>query len=164
MHIIPSEKFLSSMELYSPNNTDTIKTMFSLNSREDVFDLDEFSCDPAVTSTDIRVYKLLYHPRGSNIFYSLSREYIYQQNQRNYFNNQLLFTSFVSLNVSISYVSGNRYHIFSGLFPYEDLLVVKAYIPRGSIFTMSQDRGLFCSNRLVIEKNDFYKYHPSITF
>ena len=164
MHIIPSEKFLSSMELYSPNNTDTIKTMFSLNSREDVFDLDEFSCDPAVTSTDIRVYKLLYHPRGSNIFYSLSREYIYQQDQRNYFNNQPLFTSFVSLNVSISYVSGNRYHIFSGLFPYEDLLVVKAHIPRGSIFTMSQDRGLFCSNRLVIEKKDFYKYHPSITF
>lgn len=153
------------MELYSPNNTDTIKTMFSfLNFREDVFDLDEFSCDPAITSTDISVYKLLYHPRGSNIFYSLSREYIYQQDQRNYFNNQLLFTSFRSLNISISYVSRNRHPIFSGLFPYEDLLAVRAYIPSGSIFTMSHDRECFCSNRLVIEKKDFYKYHPSITF
>lgn len=144
------------MELYSPNNTDIMKTMFSLNFREDVFDLDEFSCDPSVTSTDIRVYKLLYHPRGSNIFYSLSREYIYQQDQRNYFNNQLLFTSFKSIEDAFGFTNRYSLSLYFSTKGYEELLLVSCIIPSGSLYFgyVSSGKWYYNSNSIILRETD----------
>ena len=146
------------MELYSPNNTDIMKTMFSLNFREDVFDLDEFSCDSFVTSTDIRVFKLLYHPRGSNIFYSLSREYIYQQNQKNYFNNQLLFTSFRSIDEAYRFIRRNCLCLYFSTKGYEELLIVNCIIPSGSLYFEYTSNGIYGnyynSNSIILRETD----------
>ena len=148
------------MELYSPNNTDIMKTMFSLNFREDVFDLDEFSCDSFVTSTDIRVFKLLYHPRGSNIFYSLSREYIYQQNQKNYFNNQLLFTSFRSIDEAYRFIRRNCLCLYFSTKGYEELLIVNCIIPSGSLYFEYTSNGIYGnyynSNSIILRETDIY--------
>ena len=79
---------------------------------------------PNLASNDIEVYKLLYHPRESNIFYSLSRGYIYQQNQRNYFNNQLLFTSFKSIEDACGFTNLYSLSLYFSTKGYEELLLV----------------------------------------
>lgn len=107
---------------------------------------------------DILVFKLLYHPRGSNIFYSLSREYIYQQNQKNYFNNQLLFTSFRSIDEAYRFIRRNCLCLYFSTKGYEELLIVNCIIPSGSLYFEYTSNGIYGnyynSNSIILRETD----------
>lgn len=89
---------------------------------------------PKISREDIEVYKLLYHPRGSNIFYSLSRRYIYHQKQKTYLNDKLLFTSFRSIEEAFRFVDIFGSKLYSSTKDYEDVLLVNCIIPSNSLY------------------------------
>lgn len=111
---------------------------------------------PNLASNDIEVYKLLYHPRESNIFYSLSRGYIYQQNQKNYFNNQLLFTSFKSIEDACGFTNRYSLSLYFSTKGYEELLLVSCIIPSGSLYFgyVSSGKWYYNSNSIILRETD----------